>query len=440
MSERVRFGDYRVVVMTPGARGPALAALLGRFPMAMIGLSLLFYVQRETTSFAVAGTVTAGVMAGNAFGVVTQGRIIDRRGPTRPLLITTAMFAVLTATMVCAVEERATTFLLVLLALGMGATQPVIGSTSRAMWIRLLPAGPARAAALSYESIATEVYFVAGPALAGVLSVAAWPGTGVVAGSASMIVGGLWYSLTRTMRNTRPGPQSAPQGRLLGALAGPGARTVVLASMGMGMAMGCVEVAVPTAATAAGEPAAGGLLLGMWSCASAVFGLVYGARPWPRALRRRLPALLAGFSLLIVLPIIPSSASSFSWPLLALALLPSGMLITPQVMAHFTAIESVALRGTLTESFGWVVSAATLGLGVGHSMSGQIVAHVGVRAVYVTGGAIGLAVAVLLHLRRNTIAEPPTVPVPRTSPPESVPSLPEDPKEPCESVGISTVR
>jgi len=83
VSHSVSFADYRAALTTPGARGPVLAAVLARLPIAMVGLSLLFYVQRATGSFATAGLVSAGALIGTSVGSVLQGRIMDRLGPSR---------------------------------------------------------------------------------------------------------------------------------------------------------------------------------------------------------------------------------------------------------------------------------------------------------------------------------------------------------------------
>ena len=41
-----------------------------------------------------------------------------------------------------------------------------------------MPPGPRRDAAFSYEAISLEVFFILGPALAALLALAPWPGTG----------------------------------------------------------------------------------------------------------------------------------------------------------------------------------------------------------------------------------------------------------------------
>ena len=93
MSSSSSLADYRAALTAPGAVLPAVASAVARLPMAMIGLATLLYVQRVTGSFGVAGLVSAGMLIGVSCGSVVQGRIIDRIGPTRPLLIASGALA-----------------------------------------------------------------------------------------------------------------------------------------------------------------------------------------------------------------------------------------------------------------------------------------------------------------------------------------------------------
>ncbi|MGH3763152.1 MFS transporter [Actinophytocola sp.] len=395
MSHSARLADYRAALTTPGAGVPALMSLLARMPIAMIGLSLLLYVQRETGSFAIAGLVSAGSLVGVAVGAVIQGRIMDRRGPTGPLVATVGLFVVAVVGVLIAVESGQSTAVIVLLGAVVGLTEPMVGSASRALWAHLVPAGPLRHAAYAYEAISLEVFFILGPALAGLLVAAPWAGTGVVVGAACMAVGGIGFAYSKAVRAVRPDREARD---LLGALASPGMRTVALAALGFGVTVGFVEVAVPAAATKAGHAPLGGLLLAVWSLSSVVFGLWYATRPWPREMRLRLPALLGAFALLIApLSLLTSLAA------LAVGLLVAGVFITPQSTAHSTAIELVAPHGTATEAFGWVVTAVTLGLAAGQSASGYLVEHVGVPVSFLAASVSGLLIATLVWARRATV-------------------------------------
>src|SRR3954470_15760212 len=128
MSHSARLTDYRAALTTPGMRGPVVASLLARLPIAMVGLSLLLYVQRTTGSFAVAGLVSAGSLVGVAVGAVVQGRLMDRLGPTRPLLVAIGLLVVFATASIAAVESRAPIAVLLPLAFLVGFTEPMVGS------------------------------------------------------------------------------------------------------------------------------------------------------------------------------------------------------------------------------------------------------------------------------------------------------------------------
>ncbi len=398
MSYSARLSDYRAALRTPGALAPVIGALLARLPIAMLGLSLLLYVQRQTGSFAMAGLMSAGELIGVASGSVVQGRVMDRRGPTVPLLIASGLFAVAVTVGVLAIEAHAPVIVLVALAYGIGVTQPTVGSASRALWTRLLPPGSTRQAAYAYEAISMEVIFILGPALAGIIIAVPWPGTGVVAGSICMIIGTICFALAPAVRAQSLAEREPRARDLLGALASPGMRTVALAAMGFGVAIGFVEVAVPAAATRAGHAPIGGLLMAMWSLSSVIFGVLYAMSPWPRAMHLRLPVLLGGFAVMIAPLAIPSGLGG-----LAALMLLAGILITPQATAHSAAIELVAPRGTVTEAFGWIITSVTLGLALGQSASGWLVEHVGIRSAFLASAIGGLLFALLLWARRDTV-------------------------------------
>ncbi len=400
---RTSLADYRGALTTRAARWPAIASVLARLPIAMIGISALLYVQRETGSFAAAGLVSAGSLVGVSVGAVIQGRLIDRFGPTRPLLVASLLLALSMTALVTAIEAHASTSALVAFAVVTGLSEPMVGSASRALWTRLLPPGGARNAAFSYEAISMEVFFILGPGLAGLLVLAPWAGTGLVLGVALQFTGAVLFALSPAVRAWRASPASGAS--LLGALASPGMRTLALAALGFGVVIGFVEVAVPAAATEAGSPSFGGLLLSAWSLSSVAFGVAYSLRPWPRRMGLRLPVLLGGFGALVALLAWPSSL----WGL-ALMMLLAGALITPQSTAHSSAIELVAPSGTAAEAFGWVLTAVTLGLAVGQSVSGYVVEHAGPSAAFLAASVAGLILAAVVWLLRGTVREPQRAP------------------------------
>lgn len=411
MSESITLADYRAALRAPGATLPVLASILGRLPVAMVGLALLLYVQRATGSFATAGLVSASTLTGVAVGSVAQGRIMDRFGPSIPLWTTSAVFSALVAVEIAAIEVGAPGAALTAVAFAVGLTEPMTGPASRALWAQLLPPGRARDAGYSYEAISMEVFFILGPGVAGLLAAMPWPGTGVVVGSACMVAGSVGFAATRPARRQKPQPAGRGSGSLLGAIATPGMRTVALAAAAFGLLMGMVEVAVPAFAELAGHPTMGGLLLSVMSLSSVAVGLLYGMRPWPRPMNHRLPALVLAFGGLIALLAAPATLAG-----LTVALLVAGSLITPQSTAHSVALELAAPAGTATEAFGWVITAVTLGAAAGQSLSGQLVEWSGPSAAFLTAGVFGVVLAAWLWVRRSTLSTPASaVPEPVTA-------------------------
>jgi hypothetical protein len=271
-----------------------------------------------------------------------------------------------------------------------------------------VPSGPARDAAFSYEAISLEVFFILGPAIAAFLVAAPWPGTGVVVATVAMVLGAVGFAVSRPVRAMRPaagGGAATPSVGMLGALARPGMRTIALASLGFGLVVGTVEVGVPAVTAAAGSPAMGGVLLSAWSIASVLAGVAYSMRPWPRPLHLRLPALLVAFGACVGAMALTGPLSSLA--VLIVAMLAAGALITPQVTAHSLGVELAAPAGTATEAFGWVITAATLGLSAGQSVAGVVVEASGPPAAFLAGGIAGVAMAVVLWLRRGTLARTP---------------------------------
>lgn len=401
--------DYRAVLGTSGAAGPACASAIGRLPIAMHSLATLLYVRELHGSYAVAGAVSASLLVGTAVGTVVQGRVLDRLGPTRPLLVLVALYLVCVTGLVLSIEGRVALPVTVAVAVLAGLVTPALEGSSRALWSDLTPAGPRREAAYTYEAISLEVFFILGPALAAVLVVSTpWPGTALVAGAAAEIVGTTWFALTGAVRRRsariraeRADGTLPTEGGLLGVFRRPGLRTVALASLGFGLVAGTAEVGVMAATAFAGSPAAGGLLLSAWSVTSVLTGVLYGLRPWPRALHLRLPVLLAGFAALVAAMGLVSPAGSLL--LLAVAMLPAGALITPQTTAHSLGVEQTAPAGAATEAFNWMVMAAVLGVSAGQAVSGVLIDLLGPGGS-AAGGVLGLLVAGLLWLRRGSIA------------------------------------
>ena len=407
-AESASVSAYRAALTAPGAAAPALFSAVGRLPVAMYALATLLYVQGATGSFAQAGLVSAGSLVGVALGSVAQGRLVDRLGPTRPLLAAAVLFAGAAAALIAAVERNAPLALVVGAAAVAGAVQPALPGSSRALWGRLVAPGRLRVVAYNYEAISMEVFFILGPALAALLAAAPWPGIGLVVAAVATVVGTSGFALTSAVRTTKPAVRSGPLG-MIGVLALPGVLTVALAGLGFGLVVGGVEVGVPAVAAEAGSRILGGILISAWSVVSVLAGLLYALRPWPRALHLRLPVLLGAFGVLVA----AMAAAGSSLVGLTIVMLVAGVTITPQITSQSLALEIATPPGTATEAFGWVITAITLGVAAGQSLTGWLVERSGPSAAFLAGGVAGVLLAAVLWARRHTLAPAPQPDQPR---------------------------
>ncbi len=86
---------YRALFQRPYVRRLVLSGLLARLPMGMIGLALLLLVRENGGSYAAAGAVSGALFVATAVGAPIAGRLVDRRGQTRVLLLARVIFPAL---------------------------------------------------------------------------------------------------------------------------------------------------------------------------------------------------------------------------------------------------------------------------------------------------------------------------------------------------------
>ena len=152
----------------------------------------------------------------------------------------------------------------------------------------------------------------------------------------------------------------------LGPLRSPGIRAVALSTIPFGFMIGTVEVALPAFSEIEGSAALAGVLLALWSLASGVGGLVFGARQ-PR---RELLDTYLGVTLLfpfLCLPLILAS-SPVAMGILVLA---AGAPIAPLIATRNQLISIVAPAGTGTEAFSWLMTSLIAGISLGTAVAGE---------------------------------------------------------------------
>jgi hypothetical protein len=390
---------------TPGVAIIVLATLIGRLPIGISGLAILLYVREVTGSFAAAGACAGALALGSAAGAPLQGRLVDLRGlgTLVPLACVHGAGLVLVWVLGAAgaptVAIASSSFLA-------GAAIPPLSSVLRSRWPYLLERSPDLIpGAYALDSVMIEFIFIVGPLI--VTAIIATAGPEYALGiSAACVLSGTMLLLVGLRGRRGPSRQAGRRPALgLGALAAPGLRTLVLASLPVGICFGTIEVVLPAFSEAEGSEEMAGVLLAVWSAASGAAGLVYGARV------RQAPLEDVHLRFACLLPLGIAALLVASSPLtMALLAILAGIPIAPLIASRNQLVGRVSLPGTDTEAFTWPLTALVAGVALGAAAAGALVEAYSWSAGVLLAVAVGAAGAAVIFARRDTIARPVTVP------------------------------
>ena len=403
---------YRQALALPGVRPLLLASTLARVPTTAASVTLtLFVVLVLNRGYAAAGLVGATMTVGAAIGAPLLGRLIDRRGLRPVLVVTTVAEALFWST-----AQTLPYPLLLPAAFGGGLLALPVFSVVRQSIAALVPADRRRPA-YALDSMAVELSFMTGPALAVLLATTVSPRFTMFAVGGGMVVSGLvLFALDPPIRaKDDPSAAGSPPPRrrewltprLLGVLAVGAATTLVL---------GGSDVSVVAMLRASGQVGWTGAVLAMWGAYSLVGGFAYGAASRPVS-----PLLLVGALSLCTIPV---GLSGGQWWLLALALVPAGVLCAPTLAATADAVSRLAPPSVRGEAMGLHGSAVTVGLALGAPLAGAVIDASSPAWGFAATGLLGALVALAIlpgELRRRSPAprsgsEPPDRPDQQNSP------------------------
>ncbi|HEY2790069.1 MAG TPA: MFS transporter [Gaiellales bacterium] len=392
VAEALGVRSYRELMAGAEARRVVSWGLLARMPMGMSSLALVLLVRGEGGSYAAAGVVTGTYAVASGAGAVVGGRLVDRRRPAGLLVCYGIAYGVALAGLLALAHVGAPVAALSGGALVAGLLAPPVGPTIRMMWPAMLPRPELRTTAFALEATIQEVIFVAGPLAVAVLAAAFSSSAGIVAAAIACIAGTVGFTWTPVVRARRPDRSHDRTGhRLLEALVPWGVRRVLLLGIAYGVAFGAAEVSMPAFAEGHGGRSLGGIALAAFSGGSLIGGILAGAASSSGGLNRRLQAISAAFTLVLVLPLLAGSM-----PEMVVIMLIAGLPIAPSVAIAYNLIERAAVAGTQAEVFGWLSTAVTSGIAVGTAAGGSLIAHTGVHAALVLGicgAALGCAIS-----------------------------------------------
>ena len=394
-------GVYGRIMRTPGVAAIVIATLIGRLPIGISGLAILLYVREVTGSFAAAGACAGALALGSASGAPLQGRLVDRRGVGTLLPLACVHGTGLVLVWVLGAAS-APTVAIVASSFLAGTAIPPLSSVLRARWPYLLERHPDLIpGAYALDSVMIELIFIVGPLIVTAIVATTGPQYALGISAACVLLGTML--LLAGLRGRRGPPRQADGRRAvgLGALAAPGLRTLVLASLPVGFCFGAIEVVLPAFSESEGSKEMAGLLLAVWSAASGVAGLVYGAR----VRRAPLEDLHLRFACLLPLGVAALLVASSPLTMALLAIL-AGIPIAPLIASRNQLVGRVSLPGTATEAFTWPLTALVAGVSLGAAAAGALVEVYSWSAGVLLAVAVAAAGAAVIFARRETIARP----------------------------------
>jgi MFS family permease len=411
---------YAEIFRDRRARRFSAAAVIGRMPMAMLGLGTVLLISARTGHYGVAGSVAASGSLGAALCAPQLARRVDRLGQRRVLIPLCVVFALAVAGLVLAVQLGAPDWVLFLPGILAGASMPVLGPMVRARWSALLAGSPRLHTAFSLESVGDELCYMVGPAVVTLLATQVHPAAGVTAAAALCLTGTLWFA---SQRDTEPPPRpqvvlkdSPERPRLT-----PGARRFSLAAPGLivlapvyvflGGMFVSVDLSTVAFATSFGHKPLAGVLLACWAFGSGVGGLWYGTRNWRSPTWRR-------FAITLALTVAGVWTFGTVPNLITLALVQflCGMAIAPTLIAGYSLMEEQAWPGRTTEAMTWLSTGIGVGVACGATAAGFILDAFGARWGYVFAASCGSASVLLCLAGLRRLAGPPPAPGPDALP------------------------
>jgi Major Facilitator Superfamily len=361
-----------------------LLGLIARLPFAITPIGSLALLHAATGSYTFAGATTAALSLATAAGGIGVGALADRLGPRTVGVAAAVAHAACAAALVAA--SRADRPAMVGAAIAVGLTQPAVGPLARVHWGRLLRAR-GRAGllptALSYETAADELGFVAGPAVAGLLTAAPGPAAPLLA--VAILAAGAAAPFARFYTRTAPPRRAEAAVPRLGPLA-----AMVVASAALGGVFGAVQTGVTSYAAERAEPGSAGLLYALLGAGSVVAGIAYAWLPGRVSAGMRYLAATVGL-------LLGTAGLAAGYAPLPVAITVAGFSIAPYMISAYVLIDRLSgARGTATALM--VVGAGgPVGIAAAQAVAGHAADAGGSGAAFLVApaaAAVALLVAV----------------------------------------------
>lgn len=411
--------NYRRLFAVPHVLSLLLWSLAARFYMPGLIIGVTFLVEEWTGSYAIAGLVTGSFTLGMALVGPLRGRMADRGGSDRLVLVCGAVFA--TGMLVLIFLPPGLWWVAIPLALGTGLFSSPANQIVRALWPRLTEE-PERQAVYAAEATTQELLFVFSPIVAAGVVALAGPRPALLVLTALGLLGAVGFALALRRAGVTgpapadPGNEEAEGGRRRSLMLYPAQCLVVMLCLMMVTGVMGVDLVLVAWANELNAPHYVMALASVWALGSLVGGAIAGALPGRPRLVLRCFATVLGVAVLV--PFVPP-LMDLPTPLLITPLLfVSGMTLAPTLAAVMGRLGDTAPAGRRAEAFGWMATAMGIGGAVAGPVTGALIDNFGI-AGGVAGATGSFLVAAVLSLllprpRPGSETEPNTGPATET--------------------------
>ncbi|WP_224247514.1 MFS transporter [Hyalangium gracile] len=395
-----------------------LAVTFVRLCGTMMPFALLLAGETALGSFSAGAWMTSAYSAGAALAAPFRGRDMDRRRLPEAMRVPLLLLATLCVAVSLACAARAPLPVLLGLSLLLGVIPAGVAGGYRALLPSLLPPRMLEPA-FSIDAVLTEVAWIGGPPLVGLLALVHSSLTlGLITVCALVAV-----LANRRLPSREPPPASdAPvRGLSLGPFLKGLPPLVFVGAIVTGVSWGAVDTALPARLVQLGSRAElWGALAALVSVTSAIGGLLYTSLAKPasagEALGRALLFLALWSGFLMPLWFSQGLASTAVW------LGAAGFFLAPLVGLITFLLQQTLPATRQAEGFAVYGSCWSLGIGAGSALTAVLLEHSSARMALLLSGAVPLAavlVGVLLVrplLRSAASSLPPLKSVPAPEP------------------------
>ncbi|MGL3150885.1 MFS transporter [Microbacterium sp. A82] len=360
-----------------------LIAFIARLPFAMMVVGVLTLVVSVSGSLSLGGLTSAAVGLGTACFGPLLGGAADRFGQ-RPVLVILAvangaMLVVFTAV----VYTTSIDALILLAAVGIGATAPQVAPMSRSRLVAIINERmpePVRvrtvSSTMAYESAADETVFVFGPFVVGIVAswIAPWaPLIGAAVLTVVFVGAFALHPSGRSISQDRDADGRAPS--RASELFRPQLLVVVVGILGVGMFFGTMLTALTSFMADRGASEQAGVLYGVMGIGSAILALAVAWLPPRFSLRAR---WLVFSGILLIGSVFLGAVDTPAAMMVVLAVM--GIGIGPTLVTQYSFGAARSPLGRSATVMTMLGSGVIVGQSIGAAVTGEIAESLGTSA------------------------------------------------------------